>query len=57
MDGIYIIGGGTGLKGDAGEPGAKWFDGHGPPTSIPGAHEGDYYLDVDTGTVYRLQWS
>lgn len=37
--------------------GTRWFDGHGMPDAIPGAKEGDYYLDLDTGIVYKLNWS
>ena len=33
-------------------PGARWYDGGGPPTDNYGV-DGDYYLDDDTGTVYR----
>jgi hypothetical protein len=57
MDGLYI---GTstekGDKGDPGESGTIWFDGHGPPNLIPEAKEGDYYLDLDTGKIYKLKW-
>ena len=34
------------------QPGAKWYDGGGPPSDTYGA-DGDYYLDDDTGAVYR----
>jgi len=37
--------------------GTSWFDGHGIPDAIPGAKEGDYYLDLDTGIIYKLNWS
>jgi hypothetical protein len=57
MDGFYVGGSPSGEKGDPGEPGTKWFNGHGPPGDIPEAKEGDYYLDVDTGKVYNLKWS
>lgn len=31
------------------------LEGHGPPPDfIPGARVGDYYLDVDSGYLYRL---
>jgi hypothetical protein len=33
-------------------PGARWYDGGGPPTDNYGV-DGDYYLDNDTGAVYR----
>ena len=36
--------------------GGKWFDGSGPPMNITGADEGDYYLDVDSGKIYKLNW-
>lgn len=47
---------GVGEKGDKGDPGTRWFDGSGPPDLVAGAKEGDYYLDVDTGKVYKLAW-
>jgi hypothetical protein len=55
MDGFYI--GTSGEKGEKGEPGTKWFDGFGPPNLVPGAAEGDYYVDRETGKVYKLTWS
>lgn len=36
--------------------GGKLFDGSGPPINVIGAREGDYYLDIDTGKVYKLTW-
>jgi uncharacterized protein YodC (DUF2158 family) len=33
-------------------PGARWYDGGGPPSDSYG-EDGDYYLDDDDGTVYR----
>lgn len=48
-----------GPQGPPGEPGpayespAWWFD-DGPPNSIVGAKPGDLYMDVSTGTIYRL---
>ncbi len=35
-------------------PGARWFDGGGPPSNSYG-DDGDYYLDDDTGNVYRKE--
>ena len=46
-----------GDKGDKGDPGTRWFDGHGPPEFLPDAKEGDFYLDLDTGKIYKLTWS
>lgn len=43
--------------GEKGERGTRWFDGHGPPVQVPDAKEGDYYLDVDSGQIYKLKWS
>jgi hypothetical protein len=41
--------------GEPGSPGAKWFDGEGPPQEpIPNSNPGDYYLDTLTGDVYEL---
>jgi hypothetical protein len=58
MEGFYIAAcGEKGDKGDPGEKGTKWFDGFGPPSMVPGAAEGDYYVDVETGKVYKLTWS
>ena len=48
---------GCGEKGDKGDPGTMWFDGHGLPGQVPEAREGDYYINLDTGNVYKLQWS
>lgn len=58
MDGFYIAT--AGEKGERGEPGVdgtRWFDGHGPPADVGEAREKDYYIDVDTGKVYKLMWS
>ena len=48
--------GAPGPKGDPGDPGTRWFDGVGPPGVIPEASAGDYYIDVETGKVYKLMW-
>jgi hypothetical protein len=44
------------LPGPPPEPGAgaRWFTGTGPPAAVPGAQPGDFYLDADSGMVYRL---
>jgi hypothetical protein len=34
--------------------GAAWLFGEGPPTTIIGSKPGDYYTDLDDGTIYRL---
>lgn len=35
--------------------GVAWFYGNGAPTPSPiGSKEGDFYLDTDDGTIYRL---
>jgi hypothetical protein len=49
--------GDKGDSGDPGDPGVRgntWFSGPGVPTDIPSAIAGDYYLDTDTGDVYKL---
>lgn len=44
-----------GIPGVDGVPGTQWFEGHGAPADpYPGARDGDYFLDVDTGDVYVL---
>lgn len=49
------MGVGSGTVGPPGNRGAAWWNGSGPPPSyIPGALVGDYYLDVDTGDVYEM---
>lgn len=35
--------------------GAQVFEGHGPPTDVPGSSPGDQYLDLDTGNIYELE--
>jgi hypothetical protein len=43
----------TGPPGPAGVAGSKWWNGAGaPPTPIPGAVAGDYYLDTTSGDIY-----
>jgi hypothetical protein len=39
-----------------GRDGIYWFTGHGQPDmqAIVGSHPGDYYMDLDTGEVYKL---
>jgi hypothetical protein len=57
VDGGSIQGpaGPAGEPGDAGPRGTRWFTGTGaPPAEIPGAIEGDLYLDLETGEVYEL---
>lgn len=52
----------TGPRGEQGPPGergprgggAAWFDGYGEPTCVVGATNGDFYIDKETWTVYRL---
>ena len=44
------VSGGDGPEGS----GTNWFDGHGPPVDVLGAKVGDYYLDVDSGLIYKL---
>ena len=44
-----------GEKGDPGQRGTKWFSGPGPPSIVPDAVEGDYYLDREAGMVYEMQ--
>lgn len=47
-----------GTPGEPGAPGARgatWFTGQGTPGAISGQQTGDLYLDIDTGTVYRLE--
>ena len=36
------------------QPGARWYDGGGPPDDRYGT-DGDYYLDDDNGDVYRKE--
>ncbi|MFU8886240.1 MAG: hypothetical protein ACNA8O_12385 [Cyanobacteriota bacterium] len=49
------IQGPAGADGLIGPRGTGWFTGTGaPPSSIPGAVDGDLYLDLATGTVYQL---
>ena len=49
------IQGPAGADGAIGPRGTGWFTGTGaPPATIPGAVDGDLYLDLLTGTVYQL---
>ncbi len=49
------IQGPAGADGLIGPRGTGWFTGTGaPPATIPGAVDGDLYLDLTTGTVYVL---
>jgi len=49
------IQGPAGADGLIGPRGSGWFTGTGaPPPTIPGAVDGDLYLDLTTGTVYVL---
>lgn len=41
-----------GLQGAPGQDGSTWFNGTGAPTTATGV-DGDYYLDTDTGDVFR----
>lgn len=44
-----------GAPGEAGPRGSRWFTGTGaPPALIPGAIEGDLYLDLISGEVFEL---
>lgn len=49
----------AGPQGPAGEPGPAfsspaWFFDEGEPAGIVGAKPGDLYMDLLTGTIYRL---
>ena len=46
--------GATGDPGTNGTNGARWFTGSGAPGVVAGASAGDFYLDVDDGTLYEL---
>ena len=65
-DGLYYelidVGGGTAtwvqrgkLDGPTGPRGSYWFSGDGVPTSIPGAKDGDMYLDTSVNDIYQMQ--
>lgn len=68
QQGIQGVQGNDGPKGDKGDPGVKgdpgsagargtlWYTGSGTPgtTVDPGQLPGDLYLDLTSGTVYRL---
>ena len=51
-----------GPKGDPGPPGTvegafegtAWWTGQGVPDVVMGSKPGDYYIDTDTGTIYKL---
>ncbi|MES1927554.1 collagen-like protein [Salinisphaera sp. T31B1] len=49
-----IPAGPQGTPGADGANGAKWFDGSGAPGTVSGASAGDYYLDTDSGDVFKL---
>lgn len=34
--------------------GIAWWYGDGPPTTIVGSKPGDFYMDLDDGTIYKL---
>lgn len=44
----------AGAQGPQGPRGAKWFAGDGPPSTVPDAMIGDYYLDRLSGDIYEL---
>ena len=46
-----IISGPVGATGATGEPGTRWYTGHGVPLDANG-HNGDFYLNLDTGDIY-----
>ena len=48
-----------GAQGPPGPPGPgyageAWFYGSGPPGTIIGSQPGDNYMDLDTGTIWKL---
>lgn len=57
--GVVTVEGPQGVPGPQGDPGpafstpAWWFD-DGPPTTIVGSKPGDLYMDLLTGTIYKL---
>ena len=48
----------SGIQGDPGTDGALWYDGEGAPDGATGV-DGDYYLDIVNGDVYKKDgtWS
>lgn len=44
----------AGTQGPPGKDGQIRFTGHGPPGVLVGAEPGDTYMDLSTGTVYKL---
>jgi hypothetical protein len=55
IQGPQGIQGPAGADGLIGPRGTGWFTGIGaPPSTIPGAVDGDLYLDLSTGTVFQL---
>lgn len=52
--GIQGIQGIQGVQGPSGSRGNTWFTGSGAPGTIVGAVVDDLYLDIDSGTVYKL---
>ncbi|WP_353251260.1 hypothetical protein [Salinisphaera sp. T31B1] len=49
------IPGAPGPQGPAGDPGQIRFTGRGAPGTIQGASPNDTYLDLDSGTIYKLE--
>lgn len=46
--------GAEGPQGPQGPRGSRWFTGSGAPSVVEGAVTGDFFLDMDSGTVYEF---
>lgn len=53
---VITVEGPTGDTGPAGPgyAGEAWFYGSGPPGTIIGSKPGDNYMDLDSGTIWKL---
>lgn len=57
--GVVTVQGPQGVQGPPGDPGPAysspaWFFDDGPPSTIVGSKPGDLYMDLLTGTIYKL---
>lgn len=57
--GVVTVAGPQGTPGPTGPSGPSysgvgWFFGEGAPTTVIGSKPGDFYLDTNSGTIYKL---